>query len=165
MYSLESIGTYLYDIAPQYFCDDIKPARTLESLRIGEVAERSIKIEKWRVFFFALVSGDCNRLHLDRAFAEKTRFKGPIGHGLLEAGVASAILGMDVPGLGTYYVSQFWQFKGPARLGAEVAVRLTVTAVDLETRRVTLLTEARVAGRIIATGEAVAGIDDFPYEK
>lgn len=164
-YRLELLGQYGYDFLSRHFCDGTKPVRTFASLKVGETAERTITIAKWRVFFFALVSGDWNSLHFDSRFAAGTRFKEPIGHGLILGGVVSALLGMELPGPGTYYLSQTWKFKGPAKLGDEVAVRVTITRTDLEKRRVVLSTEARVDGALIAIGEACVGLDEFPYEK
>lgn len=164
-YHWELLGHYGYDFLSHLFHDETKPVREFLSLKVGDAAERTIAITKWRIFFFALVSGDWNRLHFDSRFAAQTRFGSPIGHGLILGGVVSALLGTELPGRGTYYISQAWKFRGPTKIGDDAVVRVTITSIDSEKRRAVLLTEARVEGVLVASGEAVVGLDEFPYEK
>ncbi len=53
-------------------------------------------------------------------------FKGRIAHGMLTAGLISAVLGMQLPGPGTIYLGQELKFTAPVRyqdtIKAEVEV-------------------------------------------
>jgi len=133
--------------------------RRLEDLSIGESAERVHAVSEADLAAFAAVSGDANPLHLDEAFAKTTPFKGRIAHGMLAASYVSAILGMDLPGPGSVYVSQSLRFRRPVRIGDEVTARVSVTAIDAERGRVTLETTCLVAGKAVLEGEAVVMVE------
>ena len=77
---------------------------------------------------FARLSGDTNPLHVDPEYAQATLFKGTIAHGMLTVSLISALLGTQMPGPGSVYVSQSLRFKRPVRGGDEVEVKATVTA-------------------------------------
>ncbi len=83
---------------------------------------------------FAVASGDTNPLHLDDAYAARTRFGKRIAHGMLTAGVISAALGTKLapPGTLAVYLSQTLQFRRPVFIGDTVRAECTVTAFDPE---------------------------------
>ena len=64
---------------------------------------------------FAEVSTDRNPVHLDDAYAQDTIFEGRIAHGMLTAGLISAVIGEQLPGHGTIYMSQNLKFLAPVR--------------------------------------------------
>jgi 3-hydroxybutyryl-CoA dehydratase len=126
----------------------------IENIEIGmkrhlwkEVTERDIEL-------FAEVSTDRNPVHLDDAYARDTIFEGRIAHGMLTAGLISAVIGEQLPGHGTVYLGQSLKFLAPVRPGDRVRAEVEVTAVDHAKRRVTLATRADVAGKPVLTGEA-----------
>jgi 3-hydroxybutyryl-CoA dehydratase len=127
----------------------------LEDLTVGRVSERLHTVEEGDLVAFAAVSGDRNPVHLDEAYAANTAFKGRIAHGMLSAAYISAVLGMDLPGPGSIYLSQTLSFKRPVRIGDTVLTRATVVAIDGLKARVTLKTECLVAGKAVVDGEAV----------
>ena len=47
---------------------------------------------------FAANSGDFNPLHVDSEFAQQSRFSQRIVHGAFQIGLASALIGMHLPG-------------------------------------------------------------------
>jgi 3-hydroxybutyryl-CoA dehydratase len=53
-------------------------------------------------------------------------FKGRIAHGMLSAGLISAVLGMYLPGPGTIYLGQELKFTKPVRFGDTVTATATV---------------------------------------
>ncbi len=126
----------------------------LEDLSVGTARERTQRLGAEEIEAFAALTGDRNPVHLDAAYAEGTRFKGRIAHGMLTASLISAVLGMDLPGPGAIYLSQTLAFKRPVRLGDEVTARVSVTAIDHETGRVRLATQCLVAGKVVVDGEA-----------
>jgi 3-hydroxybutyryl-CoA dehydratase len=127
----------------------------LEDLTVGRFCERIHTVVEGDLTAFAAVSGDHNPVHLDETYAATTPFKGRIAHGMLSAAYISAVLGMDLPGPGSIYLSQTLSFKRPVRIGDTVLTRATVTAIDATKARVTLKTECIVAGKSVVDGEAV----------
>ena len=127
----------------------------IEDLEIGmsrdllkEVTDRDIEL-------FAEVSTDRNPVHLDDAYAMDTIFEGRIAHGMLTAGLISAVIGEQLPGHGTVYLSQSLKFIAPVRPGDMVRAVVTVTDIDYARRRVTLETRCEIRGKPVLKGEAV----------
>jgi 3-hydroxybutyryl-CoA dehydratase len=129
-------------------------AQCLEDLTVGQAAERSRVVTSTDLEAFAAVTGDDNPLHLDEAFAAATPFGGRIAHGMLMAGYISAVLGADLPGHGSIYISQTLKFRRPVRINDLVNTRAEVVAIDRDRARVTLATVCAVAGKIVVEGEA-----------
>ncbi len=123
-----------------------------DALTVGQSAQRTFKITDDRVRAFAEVSEDRNPVHLDEAYAAKTLFRGRVAHGMLLGGFISAVLGDDLPGPGSIYLGQTLEFLHPVRIGDQVKVKATVTAV--ERARATLETLCLVGDVVVARGEA-----------
>jgi 3-hydroxybutyryl-CoA dehydratase len=98
-------------------------------LKIGDTAELTRTIEQSDVEAFAEVTGDRNPIHLDDAFAEKTRFGRRIAHGMLTASLISSVLANRLPGEGSVYLGQSLQFVAPVFFGDEITARVTVKEV------------------------------------
>lgn len=103
---------------------------------------------------FAEVSGDRNPIHLDEVYAENSRYKKRIAHGLMTASYFSALFGTRIPGKGCVYVSQSLQFKRPVYIGDTVVASVEVTNIDLERRRVFFKTVCTVNNKVVTSGEA-----------
>ena len=126
------------------------------SLTVGATASRSKTFTEDDVRFFAHLSGDANPVHLDEAYAASTRFGRRIVHGMFTAALISAVLGNDLPGPGTIYLSQTLQFKAPVYLGDTVTATVEVTRIREERGIVTLATTCtRQDGTVVLVGEAV----------
>lgn len=80
------------------------------------------------VRLYAEVTGDRNPLHFDEAFASATRFGRPIAQGGIATGVLHALVAMDLPGPGTVFTRQSWEFKKPVYIGDVITATGTVTA-------------------------------------
>jgi 3-hydroxybutyryl-CoA dehydratase len=94
-------------------------------------------------------------VHLDDAYARDTIFEGRIAHGMLTAGLISAVIGEQLPGHGTVYLGQSLRFLAPVRPGDTVTAEVTVTAIDHAKRRVTLETHCAVGKTVVLKGEAL----------
>ena len=127
----------------------------LEDLEVGQSAELTRTVQDGDLAAFAAVTGDDNPVHLDEAYAATTPFKGRIAHGMLSASYISAVMANRLPGPGTIYISQTLSFRRPVRIGDAVTATVKVSAIDAARGRVTLATEARVAGKVVVEGEAV----------
>ncbi|MBP8132622.1 MAG: MaoC family dehydratase [Candidatus Hydrogenedentes bacterium] len=97
------------------------------SFEAGEQAELTKTFAVADIETFARISGDVNPIHLDEAYARETRFGGRIAHGMLVAGLISAVLGTKLPGPGAVYLGQELRFKAPVRPGDAVTARAVVT--------------------------------------
>lgn len=129
--------------------------RFFEDLSVGDSAGMTRTVTDEVIQAFAEVSTDSNPVHLDQAYAEGTMFKGRIAHGMLSGAYVSAVIGMQLPGPGTIYLSQSLRFRRPVRLGDVVDVRVTVQALDPSRGEVTLSTVCEVTGKRVVEGEAV----------
>ena len=69
-----------------------------EDLRVGLRAEFEREISEADILAFAANSGDANPLHVDAAYASGTAYGGRLVHGAFQVGLASALIGMHLPG-------------------------------------------------------------------
>lgn len=126
---------------------------------------------------FSKVSGDANPLHLNQEFAEKSRFKYRIVHGMLVGSMFSNIIGNTYPM--AIYLSQSLNFKAPVYIDEEVTAEITVD--KCKSNRIfylnTIITKEKGNSELnsgyvadnnkitVITGEAVIMIDNNKIEK
>ena len=104
---------------------------------------------------FAEISTDHNPVHLDEEYARDTIFEGRIAHGMLTAGLVSAVIGEQLPGHGTIYMSQNLKFLAPVRPGDLVHAEVKVVDMLIDKRRVKLDCRCEVNGKNVLIGEAI----------
>ena len=127
-----------------------------QSLRVGDTASLSKVLSEQDVLTFAEITRDCNPVHVDEAFAAQTRFGRRIAHGMLTAGLISAVLGTQLPGPGSIYLSQSLKFRAPVYLGDTITAVVEVIAVRQDKPIVTLATTCKnQKGETVIEGEAV----------
>ena len=129
-----------------YYIDDLKPGMSESFTKT--ISERDIQL-------FGEVSGDTNPVHFDEEFAKTTMFKGRIAHGMLSASYISTVLGMQMPGPGTIFMSLTTRFKAPVRIGETVVTTCTVREVNAEKRRVIFDCVCKVGDTTVVEGEAM----------
>ena len=127
----------------------------LEDLSVGQSAVFAKTITEADILLYSAVSGDTNPMHLNQDFAAATMFKGRVAHGMLSAGLISAVIGTKLPGPGAIYVSQTLAFKAPVRIGDTVTATVTVTGIAPEKRRVAMACSCTVGDKTVIEGEAV----------
>lgn len=127
----------------------------IEDLELGMRRHLHKRITDADIEMFAAVSTDHNPVHLDEAYARDTIFAGRIAHGMLTAGLISAVIGEQLPGHGTVYLGQSLKFMAPVRPGDTVLAEVKVTAIDHAKRRVTLETHCAVGNTVVLKGEAL----------
>lgn len=127
----------------------------IEDMEIGmtryirkEITDRDIEL-------FAEVSTDHNPVHMDEEFAQQTRFEGRIAHGMLSASLISAVIGEQLPGHGSIYMSQTLKFMAPVRPGDVVYAEVKVLDINHAKRRVTLECHCAVSDTVVLKGEAL----------
>lgn len=126
----------------------------IEDIEMGMSRHLRKQVTDRDIALFAEVSTDRNPVHLDDAYAQDTIFEGRIAHGMLTAGLVSAVIGEQLPGHGTVYLGQTLKFLAPVRPGDTVLAEVTVTGIDIAKRRVTLDCRCSVDGRPVLAGEA-----------
>ena len=126
-----------------------------EDLKPGDKASTGKTITEADILLFSAVSTDTNPVHLNAEAAAGSIFKERVAHGMLSAGLISAVLGTRLPGPGTIYLSQTLRFRAPVKIGDTVTATVEVTALDAEKKRATLRTTCTVGGKPVIEGEAV----------
>lgn len=114
--------------------------KTIDTINVGDSASFSKTITETDVYLFGGITGDLNPAHFNEAEASKTMFGGRIAHGMLSAGLISAVLGMYLPGPGTIYLGQELKFTKPVRFGDTVTATATVIEKDEAKNRLKLET-------------------------
>lgn len=128
-----------------------------DRLSVGDRVEFSKTISEADVRTFAAASGDTNKLHLDPAYAEETRFGRRIAHGTLVSGLISAALAR-IPGL-TIYISQDLSFHAPVDIGAEARAVCEIVGTFGE-NKYELTTDVFSGDEQVIEGEAAVLIDN-----
>jgi NAD(P)-dependent dehydrogenase (short-subunit alcohol dehydrogenase family)/acyl dehydratase len=103
-------------------------------LRVGLTAEYEREIEESDVLGFAANSGDFNPLHVDSDFAQHTRYSQRIVHGAFQIGLASALVGMHLPGRDVLLGSVNSRFLSPLYFPCRVRVSGEITAWNAVSR-------------------------------
>ena len=113
---------------------------TIQEMKIGDSASTAKTISEADVYLFAGITGDHNPAHITEEASKKTAFGGRIAHGILSAGLISAVLAMKLPGPGTIYLGQELKFTKPVRFGDTVTATATVSEIVAEKNIVKLET-------------------------
>ena len=128
-----------------------------EQLRVGLQAEFSRDIGEEDIRAFGEVSGDWNPLHLDPEYAAGTTIGRRIAHGAFQIGLASALIGMHLPGQRVLLVSVQSSFPRPLPYPSRVRVQGQITAWDASSRRGNLRVVVIRSGPEEVTAEIALG--------
>jgi acyl dehydratase len=113
---------------------DMYTGKGFNELAIGNEFETSSTITEAHIVLGAGLFNDFNPLHVNQAFAEKSRFGSRIAHGFLTSGFMAAPLGMVFHGTAIAYVEHHIRFTHPVRAGDTLNVKWSVTALEPKTR-------------------------------
>ena len=106
--------------------------KTMDQIKIGDSASFTKTITESDVYTYAGITGDLNPAHINEVEAEKGIFKTRVAHGMLTAGLVSAVLGMQLPGPGTIYLGQELKFTKPVYFGDTITAKVEVTEIIKE---------------------------------
>ncbi len=133
----------------------MEPGKSIQELHVGDVVVMTKKILDEDIRLFAKVSGDENPVHLDEEYAQTTRFKHRIAHGHYVASLFSTLLGTQLPGQGSIYLSQSIKYMAPVYMNDEIKAEVKVVELNEERNRVTLETTAyNQDGTVVVKGVA-----------
>jgi acyl dehydratase len=92
---------------------------------------------------FARLTGDRNPLHFDESFARRTRPGRLIVHGGLTTGLFNALVAEVLPGPGSVFLHQEWDYPAPAYIGDTVTAEAEVVEARADKPITTLRCIAR----------------------
>lgn len=127
---------------------------------VGQNASMRKTITEADVVLYAAISGDQNPVHIDEIAASESRFGRRIAHGMLAAGLISAVLGMRLPGPGTIYLKQTLSFCKPIYINDTVTTRVEITHIREDKPIATLATRVtNQDGEVVVEGESLVFCD------
>ena len=131
------------------------------NFKVGDQASVSKTITDEDIRVFADLVGDHNSIHLDDEYAGKTRFGRRIAHGMLSASLISTVIGTRLPGPGSVYLKQSYQFVAPVFPGDTVTARATITKIREDKPIITLETVClNQDGQLVVKGEALVLLEN-----
>jgi len=125
-----------------------------KDIQIGDTAELSKTITESDIHTFAGISMDFNPVHVNEEFAQKSRFKQRVAHGMLTASMLSAVIGTVLPGKNTIYLTQSLKFTHPVFIGDTVTAKVTVKEKKDKGILVLDTTVLNQEGSVVLEGEA-----------
>ncbi len=103
--------------------------KTFDEIHVGDSVSLQRTLTKQDIDLFGLLSGDMNPTHFSDEYAQMLleRHK-VVGHSMWGAALISSLLGNDLPGPGTVYQSQQFEFHHAVELGDELTVSVTAAS-------------------------------------
>jgi phosphate acetyltransferase/phosphate butyryltransferase len=128
--------------------------KTYDEISIGDSAELTRTLKSQDIELFAVMSGDVNPAHVDAEYAKTDMFHGVIAHGMWGGALISAVLGSQLPGPGTIFLTQSLKFMAPVGLGDTVVVNVEVTEKRAKGRLMLTCTCFNQHGTLVIEGTA-----------
>jgi 3-hydroxybutyryl-CoA dehydratase len=97
-----------------------------EEVQVGERFGASVTVTETHLVLAAGMFGDFNPLHVDEAFAKRSRFGTRILHGPFSSALVSSPVGMHFAGTAIAYLEHACRFKAPVRPGDTLTTEWTV---------------------------------------
>lgn len=101
---------------------------------------------------FAQLSGDDNPIHVDPAFARRTRFGKPVAHGMMLYGLICALLGNHFPG--AVQIEQQLMFPAPTFAGEAITVSAKILSI-VEKQMTLATTISNPSGQLTCDGQTL----------
>ena len=126
-------------------------------IAVGDQFNFDFEITDAFVREFSVLSGDYNPLHLDQKYASSTKFGRRIAHGMTAGVLFSRLIGMHIPGSGSFYLSQNIVFREPIEIGSSVKVYGKVLQKVEALKTLTILTQlqANNSKKLLVDGSAI----------
>lgn len=134
---------------------------SLKGLKLGERAETARTFSVQDLAEYIDLTGDANPLFADAGFARRIGLEGVIIPGGLLGGLFSNLLGTHLPGQGTNYLKQRFEYPAPAYPGQTLVASVEIVRIRPEKQLVTLRTVCSdTNGGIVCQGEALVLVSD-----
>lgn len=135
--------------------DGLIENKTFDEIEVGDSASVEHTLTKKDIQLFAIMSGDVNPAHLDEEYAKSDLFHKIVAHGMWGGSLISNVLGTQLPGPGTIYLHQDFDFLKPVSIGDTITARVTVTKKDDRKHRITFACVClNQDGKEVITGNA-----------
>jgi len=128
-----------------------------EVLRPGLKVSYEREITEADVLAFARLSGDCNPLHVDTDYATESNYHGRIVHGAFQVGLASALLGMHLPGKNVLLGSINSRFPSPLYFPTRAKVSGEITSWNMQSQGGQVKVIIQEAASLMSTAEISMG--------
>lgn len=129
--------------------------RPFDDIRIGDTASITRTLTRVDVKTFAVLSGDLNPTHVDDAYVRARGDGRLIAHSMWSGALISSVLGNELPGPGTQYVSQELRFLKPLKADDTITATVEVREKRRETSGVVFDCRCvNQAGELVARGTA-----------
>ena len=115
--------------------------KKFDDIKVGDKAELIHIITQSDIDRFVDLTGDDNKIHVDKEYASMTSFKKPVAHGMLGASFISTIIGTKLPGDGALWYAQNIEFLQPIRVGDSITVKAEVIKKIERVRAIELSTD------------------------
>ena len=110
---------------------------------VGSRATWTRTFTEQEVEVYARITGDRNPLHFDPEYAGRTRVGRLVVQGGLTTGLFNALVAMELPGAGSVFLHQEWDYPAPVFVGDTV----TAEAEVIEARADKPITKLRCVAR------------------
>lgn len=110
--------------------------KSIDELKVGDIAYFAKTISETDIYQFAAVTGDFNPAHVNEVYAKTTFFKNRIAHGMLTLSLVSNVLGTELPGPGTIFVSESVEFMAPVYIEDTIEASVEVVEINAEKNRI-----------------------------
>src|SRR5512147_13852 len=104
----------------------VAKGRWFDELAVGETFDSTLTITEAHLMIGAGFVADFNPLHVDEAFARKSRFGGRILHGMLTSALMGGPVGMHFHGTAIAYLEHNARFLAPVRIGDTLTIAWTI---------------------------------------
>ena len=108
--------------------------RRYGEVAVGDSFAEKVSVSDAHLTLGAALIGDFNPLHVDDAFARRSRYGGRILHGVITSAIIGAPAGMVFAGTAIGYLEHNCRFLGPVRAGDTLTTTWTVTALEPKPR-------------------------------
>jgi 3-oxoacyl-[acyl-carrier protein] reductase len=128
-----------------------------DELRAGLKVSYEREISEEDVLAFARLTGDYNPLHVDADYAQQSNYRDRIVHGAFQVGLASALLGMHLPGKNVLLGSINSRFPTPLYFPTRARISGEITSWNLQTLGGQLRVMVQEAESLTPTAEISMG--------
>lgn len=119
----------LLDLEKDFLEKNAEGGGRVTKYSVGQTASFSKTISECDVYGFAGITGDFNEVHINKAVAGQSMFKKRVVHGMLAGALISAVLGTKLPGPGTIYMEQKFNFLRPVYFGDTVTAMVKILEI------------------------------------